>query len=42
MVIVDALDEASSGFYAAHAFVRLPDLLRLVLPMRAAGGRSEK
>ncbi len=42
MVIVDALDEASSGFYAAHGFVRLPDSLRLVLPMRAAGGRSER
>ena len=33
MVVVDALDEAAAGFYAAHGFVRLPDSLRLVLPM---------
>jgi ribosomal protein S18 acetylase RimI-like enzyme len=41
MVIVDALDEPAAGFYAAHGFVRLPDSLRLVLPMRLAGGRAE-
>jgi len=40
MLIVDALDEAAAGFYAAHGFVRLPDQLRLVLPMRLAGGRQ--
>jgi GNAT superfamily N-acetyltransferase len=33
MVVVDALDEAAASFYAAHGFVRLPDSLRLVLPM---------
>ncbi len=27
MVVVDALDEAAAGFYAAHGFVRLPDSL---------------
>ena len=37
MVIVDALDEQAAGFYAAHGFVRLPNSLRLVLPMRLAG-----
>ena len=37
MVVVDALDEAAAGFYAAHGFVRLPDSLRLVMPMRRAG-----
>ena len=42
MVMVDALDEAAAGFYAAHGFVRLPDSLRLVLPMRLAGGRPER
>jgi predicted GNAT family N-acyltransferase len=42
MVIVDALDEAAAGFYAAHGFVRLPDSLRLVMPMRQAGGVSER
>ena len=42
MVVVDALDEPAAGFYAAHGFVRLPDSLRLVLPMRLAGGRAER
>jgi predicted GNAT family N-acyltransferase len=42
MVIVDALDEAAAGFYAAHGFVRLPDSLRLVLQMRLAGGSAER
>jgi predicted GNAT family N-acyltransferase len=42
MVIVDAIDESAAGFYAAHGFVRLPDSLRLVLPMRLAGGTSER
>ncbi len=42
MVVVDALDEAAAGFYAAHGFVRLPDSPRLVLPMRLAGGRPER
>jgi hypothetical protein len=41
MVIADALDEVAAGFYAAHGFVRLPDSLRLVLPMRLAGGSAE-
>lgn len=34
MIVVDALDERAADFYAAHGFVRLPDSLRLVLPMR--------
>lgn len=34
MIVVDALDEGAAAFYAAHGFVRLPDSLRLVLPMR--------
>jgi len=42
MVVVDALDEAAAGFYAAHGFVRLPDSLRLALPMRVATGSSER
>ena len=33
-VFVDALDETAAGFYRAHGFVRLPDSLRLVMPMR--------
>jgi GNAT superfamily N-acetyltransferase len=35
MIVVDALDEGAAAFYAAHGFVRLPESLRLVLPMRA-------
>ncbi len=42
MVVVDALDEAAAGFYAAHGFVRLPDSLRLVLPMRMASGSTKR
>lgn len=34
MVVVDALDDGAAAFYAAHGFVRLPESLRLVLPMR--------
>ncbi|MBN9524722.1 MAG: GNAT family N-acetyltransferase [Alphaproteobacteria bacterium] len=34
MIVVDALDEGAAGFYAAHGFVRLPESLRLILPMR--------
>lgn len=40
MAIVDALDAAAAGFYAVHGFVRLPDSLRLVMPMRQAGRGS--
>ncbi len=36
MIVVDALDDSAADFYAAHGFVRLPDSLRLVLPMRLA------
>jgi hypothetical protein len=38
MVAVDALDEASRASPRAQGFVRLPDSLRLVLPMRMAAG----
>lgn len=41
MVVVDALDEAATGFYAAYGFGRLPDSLRLVLPMRRIDARAE-
>ncbi len=37
MVVVDALDERAARFYGAHGFVRLPQSLRLVLPMRTIG-----
>ena len=41
MVVVEALDESAAGFYAAYGFVRLPDSLRLVPPMRLASGMAE-
>jgi GNAT superfamily N-acetyltransferase len=34
MVIVDAIDEDAARFYEAHGFVRLPDSMRLIMPMR--------
>ena len=36
MVVVDAIDDAAAGFYAAHGFVRLPESMRLILPMQTA------
>jgi GNAT superfamily N-acetyltransferase len=38
MMVVDALGEQAAGFYAAHGFMRLPESLRLVLPMQVIGG----
>ncbi|MFI3186131.1 MAG: GNAT family N-acetyltransferase [Methylococcaceae bacterium] len=35
MLIVDAISEQIANFYAANGFVRLPDSLRLILPMQA-------
>jgi GNAT superfamily N-acetyltransferase len=34
MLVVDAISEQAAAFYEANGFVRLPDSLRLVLPMR--------
>lgn len=34
MVVVDALDERAADFYVAHGFIRLPESMRLVLPMQ--------
>lgn len=33
MLVVDAISEEAASFYAANGFARLPDSLRLVLPM---------
>jgi GNAT superfamily N-acetyltransferase len=38
MVVVDAIDERAAGFYQAHGFIRLPDSMRLILPMRTIAG----
>lgn len=37
MVVVDAIDERAAQFYAVNGFTRLPDSLRLILPMRRVG-----
>jgi GNAT superfamily N-acetyltransferase len=34
MVVVDAIDEPAARFYQAHGFIRLPESMRLILPMR--------
>ncbi len=34
MLVVDAINERAAAFYEGNGFVRLPDSLRLVLPMR--------
>ncbi len=41
MVVVDALDETAADFYTAHSFVRLPNSLRLVLPMLQVRAKPE-
>jgi GNAT superfamily N-acetyltransferase len=38
MVVVDAIDERAAKFYTAHGFIRLPQSMRLVMPMRAIAG----
>ncbi|MGB6536427.1 MAG: GNAT family N-acetyltransferase [Xanthobacteraceae bacterium] len=37
MLVVDAISEQAAAFYAANGFMRLPESLRLVLPMEAIG-----
>jgi GNAT superfamily N-acetyltransferase len=37
MVVVDALDEGAARFYAAHGIVRLPESMRLLMPMQTIG-----
>ncbi|HEY6334893.1 MAG TPA: GNAT family N-acetyltransferase [Alphaproteobacteria bacterium] len=37
MLVVDAIGEHAAAFYEANGFVRLPDSLRLVMPMQAIG-----
>lgn len=34
MLVVDAINERAAAFYEGNGFVRLPDSVRLVLPMR--------
>jgi GNAT superfamily N-acetyltransferase len=37
MIVVEAIDERAVRFYEAHGFVRLPESMRLIIPMRAIG-----
>jgi GNAT superfamily N-acetyltransferase len=37
MVVVDALDESAANFYARSGFLKLPDSMRLILPMATIG-----
>jgi len=41
MVIVDAINEAAAAFYELHGFLRLPESLRLILPMRTIAAMRE-
>jgi hypothetical protein len=35
MVVVDAIDEKAVRFYQAHGFLKLPESMRLILPMQS-------
>lgn len=37
MLVVDAISERAAAFYESHGFARLPESLRLVLPMSGIG-----
>ncbi len=41
MLVVDAINERAAAFYEGNGFVRLPDSLRLVLPMQVIRGLVE-
>ena len=41
MVVVDAIGEGAARFYESHGFARLPESMRLVLPMRSIGSMIE-
>lgn len=41
MVVVDAIDQRAVRFYEAHGFIRLPDSMRLIIPMRVIGNVSQ-
>jgi len=42
MAVVDAISERAAAFYQAHSFIRLPDSLRLILPMRRPASFSRQ
>jgi GNAT superfamily N-acetyltransferase len=34
MIVVDAIDDRAAAFYQAHGFIKLPESMRLILPIR--------
>lgn len=42
MVVVDAIDENAARFYVVHGFLRMPDSMRLMLPMRTIGAMTNE
>ena len=38
MVVVDAIDDGAVAFYERHGFIKLPESMRLILPMRTIAG----
>ena len=41
MLVVDAINQRAAAFYEGNGFIRLPDSLRLVLPMHTIGRMLE-
>lgn len=41
LVIVDAIDETAAAFYQRRGFLRLPDSLRLIVPMRSVAAELD-
>lgn len=37
MLVVDAINERAAAFYEGNGYVRLPESMRLVLPMHTIG-----
>jgi ribosomal protein S18 acetylase RimI-like enzyme len=42
MVVVDAINERAVRFYQAHGFIKLPESMRLILPVRSIAEIASK
>ncbi len=42
MIVVDAIDEKAARFYVAHGFLRMPDSMLLILPMRTVSAMASE
>lgn len=40
MIVVDAIDDRAVSFYQAHGFIKLPESMRLILPMQTIAAAS--